>query len=323
MRKKANAVQHNLQRRILKDYLKQELKNNHPLNLNFRGVIVPKIVHEPSVVDYAMQWYFNGFVLSFGDGALIVDPGVGFYSRFTTTGLTIKDIRGIFISHEHLDHCGDLLVFIDMIAKTETPVDMFLPINLIENVLPPYYRDLVYDHPSINLIVMYDDKSAGSNRQVRWSTLDSLELLQLHHSTEHTFGFRMVHADEKIAYISDTGYATELRSQEGLVSPRETTGAFESIAHKHEELKGYVKDIDTLLCNINDLAYNRHSLTHLSGWDVSDMLEGSTVKRLILLHLSPYDAEGKNSTVAYTDFFEADSITCLIPDSAGLEVEFL
>lgn len=318
MDKIKRAIDQNKQLRDRKDALKKSLKSNTKRVIEFEGIIVPKIVHTPSVVDRAMQWYFNGFVMSFSDGVLIVDPGVDFYSRFTTTGLNVKDIRGVFVSHEHLDHCGDLLVFLDMIAKTNTPIDLILPVNVIEGVLPEYYRKLIEEHDAINVIIMRDDSK--NIVHANWKTLSSFEVIQLHHSTQHTFGFRVKHNNKTIAYISDTGYAKSLQTPQGKVSARESDGSFDSIAEKYDSIKIFIKEADVLICNINDLFYNRHSLTHLSGWDVADMVEGSAVRHLLLLHLSPYDADGNNSNGMYIDFFAHNRVKCTIPNGDELRM---
>ena len=307
------ALNKNDQLRLNKDVLKETLKQLYAPNLSFTGIIMPKINHTPSKVDRAMPWYFNGFLLSFGDGLLVVDPGVDFYSRFTTTGYTVKDVRAIFVSHQHLDHCGDLLVFIDIVAKTKTPVDLFLPINVVDDVLPEYYRELVYNSDNINLIILNENQI--TTFEPRWRALSSLKPIRLYHTTAHTFGFTVKFDNKAISYISDTGYATKVRSS-GKETPPDLTKGFEKIVEKHDDLRLAICNTTTLICNINDLFYNRHSLTHLTGWDVADMLKGSAVKKLIFQHLSTYDANGINSNTIYKDFFADDPYEVIVPIDA-------
>lgn len=314
MNKLQKQLDKNKQLRTDKDALKSVLKKDTSPSAEFTGIIIPKTVHQPSIVDRAMQWYFNGFLLSFADGLLVVDPGVDFYSRFTTTGYTIKDVRAIFVSHQHLDHSGDLLVFLDMVAKTATTIDLILPQNVIDDILPAYYQKLVQTSEFIHLSVLRDDTDFGSN--ITWDSLQGFAPVQLYHSIEHTFGFEITHADKNIVYISDTGYATRVETSDGIVSPDSTNGEFKTIIEKHESIEMVAKRATTLICNINDLFYNRHSPTHLSGWDVADMLQGGSIKLLVLQHLSHYDANGENSNDIYTEFFKDACPNCVVPDGS-------
>lgn len=305
------AIEKNHQLRKAKDELKAFLREDYIPSVGFNGVVIPKNTHVPSVVDWAMQWYFNGYLLGLQDGLLVVDPGVNFYSRFTTTGFTIKDVRGIFVSHMHLDHCGDLQVFLDMVSKTKTPIDLILPINVIDDVLPEYYRKLVYEDDAINLIVLQDGMETTVH--THWPALARFEPIRLFHTVPHSFGFSIYVNDKKVAYLSDTGYSTRIKTSRGEMTPSDD-GVFEAIVAKHTGIKVAVRDATVLICNINDLFYNRHSATHLAGWDVIDILEGSGVKKLILQHLSSYDAHGVNSNKAmYRDFFRDMPYECIVP----------
>lgn len=315
MRKSREAIiTMNIKLRNDKDELKSALKRDHVPNIAFEGVVIPRIVHAPSIIDRAMQWYFNGFILSFSDGITVVDPGVDFYSRFTTTGYTARDIRAIFVSHQHLDHCGDLLVFLDILAKIGAHIDLFLPTNVVNDVLPKHYREIVQKRPLFNLIVMDDGKDTPT--RTKWPRLSNIKLIKLYHTTPHTFGFSLQYDNKNITYISDTGYATGVKTPAGITPPDLANGEFEQIVMKRDDLKKAVKKSTTLVCNINDLFYNRHSLTHLAGWDVDDMLAESNVRKLVLQHLSPYDANGNPSNTIYKDFFESKLCPCIVFDGS-------
>lgn len=314
-----DTINKNRQLRNAKDKLKTSLKEKTHPEFDFNGIIVPKIVHMPSTVDRAMQWYFNGFIVNLSDGLFIVDPGVDFYSRFTTTGLTVKDVRGIFVSHMHLDHCGDLLIFLDMALKTQTPIDLILPLNVVDGILPEYYRKLAYENEMVNLIILSDHKE--NSKRPRWPALTSFKPIRLFHSVAHTFGFSLSTNSEEIVYLSDTGYSTRIRTSQGDISPADE-GNFERILEKHSSLKEAASHATILICNVNDLFYNRHSLTHLAGWDVIDILKESAVKKLVLQHLSPYNAHGDNSNDLYQAFFHDFVDTCIVPSNDEQRVAF-
>jgi ribonuclease BN (tRNA processing enzyme) len=317
-----NAIASNRQLRDEKDKQKKQLQTEpYTAYPEFKGVIIPSIVHLPSRVDQAMQWYFNGFLLSFGDGILIVDPGVDFYSRFTTTGFTIKDVRAIFVSHQHLDHCGDLTIFIDMAVKTKIKLDLIVPINVVDDILSSYYTKLVNEAENINLVVM-DENNLQPNITLQLASVANLHPIRLFHSVAHTFGFSLTHDESRIVYISDTGYAKSVQTTEGPMSPVEVGADFKYIIEKYDSLEEATRNATMVICNINDLFYNRHSLTHLSGWDVKDMLASSMAEKLLLQHLSPYDVHGQNSNGLYAQFFEGEAYKCIVPSGSKQEEPF-
>lgn len=307
-----NLIACNNDSRRAKDELKEAIKGSRAAQIPENQIIVPGIQHAPSRIDDAMQWYFNGFTLAIDDGVMIIDPGVDFYTRFTATGYTAKDIKAVFVSHQHLDHCGDLNVFIDILAKTETPVDMYLPVNVVDGVLPAHYKELVEQNPNFNLIVMADDTSQATTP--KWQSLQTLQVKQLHHSTKHTFGFKLQIAGKTVAYISDTGYATTIQTTNGIEPANAATGEYISIVNKYTDIQEFAKDVDTLACNVNDLFYNRHSVTHMSGWDLHDILGEARVSKLLLLHLNPRDSQGNNLNDVYQKFFATNSRQVVLPD---------
>lgn len=50
----------------------------------------------------------GGYFLKIGDKGYVIDPGFNFIDNFFNQGFSLEDISGIFISHAHNDHTGDL-----------------------------------------------------------------------------------------------------------------------------------------------------------------------------------------------------------------------
>lgn len=72
----------------------------------------------------------SGTLLLVNDSAYLLDCGGNVESKMIDMGLTIEDIKGIFISHMHEDHAGSLSSilkhFTDYI-KTEKDVKIYMP----------------------------------------------------------------------------------------------------------------------------------------------------------------------------------------------------
>lgn len=280
-------------------------------------LIIPATVYKPTKVDWSFQQYFNGFVLAFGEELMIIDPGADFYSRLTQSGLNINDTRAVFVSHKHIDHLAGLPLILDMLIKLNRSVDLIMSQDTFDEVLTDFLREqLAEGRHNINLILITaSDYEVAS--KVKWNALRSIQLVSLYHSAPHTFGFRVKHDEKEFLYISDAGYSKQIETDKGIFEPNQAEGNFKKIVSKHDSLREFAQSADIAIVNINDLFYNRHAHTHLIGWDVIDIFKGSRLKKLVLQHLSPYNARGESNEEIYTSFFAEEKYDCILP---GLDV---
>lgn len=115
----------------------------------------------------------GGYVLSWQGSVTVIDPGYGFISLYDTQQYSLVDIRCIIVTHDHPDHCEDLLRMLTLLKEMNEirnqegldthPVKLFLsygayarsqvvletaPIKSFVDpvrVLPPRDYDLVSD----------------------------------------------------------------------------------------------------------------------------------------------------------------------------------
>jgi phosphoribosyl 1,2-cyclic phosphodiesterase len=266
-------------------------------------LIIPATAYKPTKVDWSFQQYFNGFVLAFDGELMIIDPGADFYSRLTQSNLNINDTRAIFVSHKHIDHLADLPLILDMLIKLSRPVDLIMSQDTFDEVLSDFLKEqLTEGRHNINLILITVTDFEVSPK-VKWNALRTLKIVSLYHSAPQTFGFRVKHEDKEFLYISDAGYSKQIETEKGIFEPNQAEGNFKRIVSKHDSLREFAQSADIAVININDLFYNRHAHTHLIGWDVIDIFKDSRLKRLVLQHLSPYNARGESNEEIYTSFF--------------------
>jgi phosphoribosyl 1,2-cyclic phosphodiesterase len=316
-----SALDRNVRLRAAKDAAKTRLRaspHDDPTD-EPPTLVVPPLVHKQSEVDTAQQWYFNGFILRSGGHGLLVDPGVDFYSRFTQTGATLKCVRGLFVSHRHIDHLASVPALVDMLVKLDQEVDILVPEGLLDDgFLAPYLIEAIARSERVRLLPIHaDGKVEGA---ARWPLLRDMSLVRLSHSDPNTYGFRIESGPISFSYVSDTGYARLLAGPRGSSQPHMAHPDWTAIDQRHDQIRDLVNGCRVVVVNINDLFYNRHSLHHLSGWDVADLLSGSGAEVVVLQHLAETAATGEDNLVMYEQFFGSAAFEIRVARRIGLEV---
>ena len=314
--KKQNLIAISKKLRNKKDRLKSWIKTGKPLSLPSENQLVfPRQLFDTSLDLQSDKWYFNGFVIKSKDQLLVVDPGVDFYSRFTTAGLSPLDIGGLILSHGHTDHSGDIVIFIEKVLRNKSQkIDVFIPKSAFEAEIPIYHQVKLQKSEHVNLVLLNKQKNNHSH-----TILGNLriEFIPLYQSSPDTFGFKLYLQNQTVGYVSDTGYAVKVKTDQGVYPPSTMEGNFIKIQEKHEYIKNFYQDVGQAIVNINDLHYNRHSKYHLSGWCVLDLFRNSSLQQLILQHLSPINADGEDSNYIYKLFFSDQPYETLLPHYLG------
>lgn len=317
---KNDIIAYSRELRDKKDILKKQVKSGIlPEGQSKFRVVVPKQFFESSLEFQSDQWYFNGFVIDCDGKLIIVDPGVDFYSRFTSAGLSEVNIRALIITHSHIDHISSAPVFLEKILRNKAhKVDIFISKDAYETKISQYYKDEIKEAENIRIKLLKDDD--GDHLDTILGHIP-IQFVRLFHSCPDTFGFKLNLGSCNLGYISDTGYSIRVKTNNGIFNAAEVEGSFVSIEEKHKHIREFFADIDVAVVNINDLDYNRHSKYHLSGWDVLDLFKGTHVKKLVLQHISPVNAEGEDSNYLYKLFFKGESYEILLPHYLGRNIE--
>lgn len=295
-----------------KEKIRTALKSR---NLSYgKRIIAPKIIYSKDDVAISSQkWLFNGFIIEYNDLKLCVDPGVDFLSRCSQSEIDLTDINSMFISHAHIDHYASANVISEQIAMGIGWGNalFLLPQNVIDGkVISDYHRGMGIDGKVPQNIILEDGKPI-SVFSGQLTTVKSM------HSIDHSFGFVLDLGDLKVGYTGDTGYATEIEieGKSLLVSDiKEFLYKEAKIVNKNENMKKVFSQCDVLICNLNSLEYNKHSKTHLTAFDVIDLVKGSKVKQIILAHLN-------NRPVIETTL--NDDISSFIESETGIKTLFL
>lgn len=309
--------------RELKDRLKKEYRKYAPQKTDTGSkIILPQLFVVNSEETRAQSWLSNGFAIDVSGWMMIVDPGLDFYTRFAAAGLDLRRVGLVFISHWHSDHTLGLPAILERLVELKREKQAF-PLQLVmptgwEQELSAYQQGQIHklaESGCLKLHVLGSNVSeledqlnleVGLSLNLNLNLNLKMEFLPLKHSTQFTFGFKLsAHGGTKLptlGYLSDTGYAVAL---DHVADPKTwDPSKLPNIAARHDYIRNFYRDTEVLISNINDLAYNRHSQYHLSGWDLADIIEGSKVRKLILQHLSPIAPDGSDQSRYYRQFFE-------------------
>ena len=305
---------------------KKDLIKNSRYNPNYKKtnqisklkIIFPKLINRTDSKDSALQWYFNGFVISINGRLLVVDPGVDFYARFKKAGLNLADIAVIFISHDHIDHSASLHALLDMLLRINNKIDLIITKDCYRTRVPYYLKKLLKNN--INLILI-DNNNYSEKKNYMNEYFKKINFIRLFHSSRQTFGFKINFNKESVVYISDTGYAGKVFTNSGEYIPEKTEGIITKVLPKHTSIKNYCKDVTIGIVNINAISYSSHSKFHLSAWDVLNIFSESKLKQLLVQHQYPFDLDGKSNGKIFKQFFKDEKYKTMLPLNKTITVK--
>jgi phosphoribosyl 1,2-cyclic phosphodiesterase len=135
----------------------------------------------------------NCYYVGHQDAAILVDVGVSariITKRLAERGLNIKNIKGIFVSHEHTDHIRG----VSLLAR--------------QNNIPIYISENTYTHSFLNImpeLVVYLDRLEPTIH------IDDLAITPFKkiHDAADPYSFTIQYGDISVAVITDIGYACE------------------------------------------------------------------------------------------------------------------
>jgi ribonuclease BN (tRNA processing enzyme) len=224
-----------------------------------------------------------------GDRIYLIDAGDGVARQLALARLDIRQLRALFITHQHSDHNAGYgpLFLLGWAANMREPVDVYgpPPLNEMTAKLLDAYR---YDSelrmkdegrfPLVRLIRPHDITAAGkvfTDDRVRVTAA-----LNDHPPIQHSFAYRIDTADRSIVISGDTRYSENV-----------VTLARDADVLVHEVLwRAFWERSDVP----QPPSVVRHILaSHTDAADVGRVAAQARVKTLVLTHLVP--TEGPNA----------------------------
>lgn len=306
------------------DKLALELRKERKYKLSIRPEISDnKIIfpahhiseHDNTLLRYAMNPLYNGFAIVWPEGGLFVDPGIDFGYRRVKSGYPISRCDVLYISHQHIDHCGGAPELLEWLLRAGKHIDICMtPETAAEWNIPAYYLGNNPERAHHELHRLDKEKIIWC----RWCTLQTIP----HFHGISCYGFSTVVDDKKITYISDTGYATLIKDDEGEKIPGEDDIVWKPhIVTKYESLRTALRGSHVAIVNMDTFTYRKGvSKTHSSAWDIIDMVKDNEINNLIIAHIMPNVHYTSKWIEELRVFIEQETgVKTWIPGESGLE----
>lgn len=205
------------------------------------------------------------FLIETDSAKILVDCGAGTSTALAEVGVSLADLSAIFLSHLHLDHCGDLAAMLFALHNPLGPrrcadLPLYGPDGLpaMLSGLRQLYRSWVEP-----IGVALTTNTLQPSSVLRWSDL-AIEPIAVNHGDHQAFAFRLEAAGKRVCISGDTAWGA-------------------GIEHA-------ARDVDLLLCECGALEEER-SAHHLSASEVGAIAARAKVSHLVLTHLYQHVVE--------------------------------
>uniref|UniRef100_A0A7V0Z4E0 MBL fold metallo-hydrolase n=1 Tax=candidate division WOR-3 bacterium TaxID=2052148 RepID=A0A7V0Z4E0_UNCW3 len=146
----------------------------------------------------------GGIFFRIGGKNILVDPGPESYYRFLTylPKFNPEKIDAIILTHKHIDHSGDINVYLDVLTQggfkkngfLVAPGDAFGKGGVIFEYLLDFLKEVKIIKPGL---------------EIEFDSLKFQFPIRHEHRVE-TYGFKLIHNNYSVSYIVDTKFFSEL-----------------------------------------------------------------------------------------------------------------
>ncbi len=202
-----------------------------------------------------------GVLVSHDDRHLLFDAGRATVMRLAATGLSLRELTALFLTHQHSDHVvglPDLLMtrWLEGTGTTGDPLPVYAPsgmaADLAQHVLVPWNRELAMrgehqGYPGSPFPEMHDFEPPATPQRVFTAGDIVIEAVQVRHEpVPGAVGYRVTTPDGAVAVSGDTAICDEVEKlakgaavlvhevfaqdmlPDGLISNADSIGAYHS-----------------------------------------------------------------------------------------------
>jgi ribonuclease BN (tRNA processing enzyme) len=216
----------------------------------------------------------------------VIDCGDGVAYRLVQSGVKLRDLRTIFITHLHSDHIGGYFALLEeaWLAGMNGPLDVYAPppmgamtrswfdtiryeMNIrIQDGFPPF-EDHVHVHEIQEPGAVFEDERVKVTAAI------------VHHPPiAPAFAFRFDGPDRSIVFSGDTSMS------EAVVALAKNADV---LVHEAEDMASVEKLIRSMPGRNVEAGLRHHYETHTSAEDVGKVAAAANVKKLVISHIGP------------------------------------
>lgn len=105
----------------------------------------------------------GGLFIKWQGNGIVIDPGINFVENMHLCGLNIKDVQTVVITHDHIDHNGDLMILDDLLEQMYGRAALYADKDTISNhgkkILEKHFNIHILGEQRNRQIYLTDDKS--------------------------------------------------------------------------------------------------------------------------------------------------------------------
>lgn len=229
----------------------------------------------------------GGFVVTLPGCRVFVDPGPGAIFHAARSGVEMRNLTALFISHAHTDHAlGAGAVIEAMCRGMSTRRGSLLAPQEVLDAIPAFYMGEVsrrwYPGGPEHIVPL----TAGSSQALAPGV--TFTATPAHHGGANV-GMRLEDGMTSVSYTSDTAFITRYRTEDGSeheVGPGEPLPEdLAEVTEVHEDVVEAHRGADVLVMNVSFLHLFAHR--HLTALGAVELIRRSRPKRAILTHFDP------------------------------------
>ena len=204
----------------------------------------------------------NSTIIKCNRTYILIDLGITYkilLEELDNLKISIDDIKGLLITHNHRDHTIGLDTFIN-----KTNINIYIPKDMYKSLLK------VSKKLTEERCVFIDDNFSIGNINI--------DLIHTSHDAPYSVGYLLTYKNKSLVYITDTGYIN--RKYMKLLSNK-TIYLIESNHDTTMLMDGpYPRILKERIISDNGHLSNKQTASYL------DKLVGENTKEIVLLHLS-------------------------------------
>jgi ribonuclease BN (tRNA processing enzyme) len=211
----------------------------------------------------------SGILVEAENKMFLLDVGSGVLHRMIQTGIDLRKLDSVFVSHFHIDHCSDFLALCQSLwlAGYDKTLELYAPPTLrewsrgVREIGFPYLREKVLVKE-----VVLDENHVVPLGRVQVSTAPTT------HGTMETRAFRVESRGKSMVFSSDSAPCRDVTDL--------ASGA------------------DVLVHEVNWLDGPHPKGVHTSPIELAEIVERAEPKKVVLTHVSPEVVANEEKVIA-------------------------
>ncbi|TFG30865.1 MBL fold metallo-hydrolase [Candidatus Thorarchaeota archaeon] len=210
----------------------------------------------------------SGILIELENDRMLFDIGAGTYYRMNQLGFDLRTITSIFITHFHIDHCSDFLMFCQSLwlSGSDRKLDVYGP-PFIETWFKGIF-DITYTYARDRLILTPNILVENTTIQVEDVMISNVPTI---HGTMDTRALRLEVDGKVLVYSSDTAPC--------------------------KDVINLARGADVLIHECNWLDGLHPEGVHTTPSQLTDILEETQPGKVILTHVSPEVVQNSKKVV--------------------------